>query len=109
MISCCTLCGCHAFFIFCKIAGSWSAAFSLAAGAAFASSVGVTIYTEITKCNDYEPDECKEASCSYYDCPKVCTNPDVNDKFMRNQRDEMTDLLNEMEKTKTKGMTVMVL
>ena len=79
---------------------SWSTAFSVAAGAAFATSVGVTIYTEITKCNDFEPNDCKTPSCQYYDCPNVCTTPDVNDDFLQDQRDEMTELLDEMDKTK---------
>ncbi len=90
--------------LFLKIVGGWGTALSALAALSFATSIGLTIYTEITKCKHYTPNDCAEPTCHYYDCPKVCETPDVNDKFLRDQRDEMTALL--MEWTKHKKMVL---
>ena len=89
--------------LFLKIVGSWGTALSALASVSFATSIGLTIYTEITNCKHYTPNDCTEPTCHYYDCPKVCKTPDVNDKFLRDQRDEMTALLDEMDETQKNG------
>ncbi|XP_028392724.1 uncharacterized protein LOC114517256 [Dendronephthya gigantea] len=78
--------------------GAWGNAFRLGAGLSFAASTGVTIYTEITKCNDFKPTSCKTPPCRYVNCPDVCTTPDVNDAYIRTEKDKLKKKLDVMDK-----------
>ncbi|XP_028392725.1 uncharacterized protein LOC114517257 [Dendronephthya gigantea] len=76
---------------------AWGNALKYAAVGSFLGSTGVTIHTEITKCNTYEPSSCKTLHCRYVTCPNVCTTPDVNDNYMQTEKENMRAKLDTMD------------